>query len=171
MAPAGGSRLGRGPYVKNNQGEGLHSFSNWQHTPMCTKGSLRQFRWALSPPGLLFFWLLKSWAVSCTNLNMEFCMCRLHTAHTHTHTHRYPPVCDISRTSWSVPCLTSKRGNKDKSSRAANLSLSKKVLLSLKKHILRWKKVFLREERASWARSVHHEHKARSPFGRGPGPA
>ena len=27
MAPAGGSRLGRGAYVKSNQGEGLHSFS------------------------------------------------------------------------------------------------------------------------------------------------
>ena len=38
---------------------------------------------------------------------------------------------------------------------------SKKVLLSLKNHILRWKKVFLRAKRAS---------RAQSPFGRGPGP-
>ena len=44
---------------------------------------------------------------------------------------------------------------------AANLSLSKKVLLRLKNHILRWKKKEnLRAERAS---------RARSPFGRGPG--
>ena len=35
-------------------GEGPHSFSNWWHTPRCTTGSLRQFRWALSPLGLLF---------------------------------------------------------------------------------------------------------------------
>ena len=55
--------------------------------------------------------------------------------------------------------------------RAANLSLSKKVLLSLKNHILRWKKVFLRAERVSWVRSAHHEREARNPFGRGPGPA
>ena len=55
--------------------------------------------------------------------------------------------------------------------RAANLSLSKKVLLSLKNHILRWKKVFLRAERASWARSAHHEREEQSSFGRGPGPA
>ena len=55
------------------------------------------------------------------------------------------------------------------SARAANLSLSKKVLLSLKKHhILRWKKVFLREERASWARSVHHERKVLSAGVQGP---
>ena len=33
--------------------EGPHCFSNWWHTPRCTTGSLRQFRWALSPLGLL----------------------------------------------------------------------------------------------------------------------
>ena len=37
---------------------------------------------------------------------------------------------------------------------SANLSLSKKVLLSLKKHIFRWKKGFLRAERASRAQSA-----------------
>ena len=36
------------------QWEGPHSFSNWWHTPRCTTGSLRKFRWALSPLGLLF---------------------------------------------------------------------------------------------------------------------
>ena len=34
MAPAGGSRLGRGPYVKSNQGEGLHSFLI-DNIPLC----------------------------------------------------------------------------------------------------------------------------------------
>ena len=31
----------------------MDSFSNWWHTPRCTVGSLRKFRWALSPLGLL----------------------------------------------------------------------------------------------------------------------
>ena len=37
------------------QGEAPHSFSNWWPTPRCTTGTLRNFRWALSPLGLLFF--------------------------------------------------------------------------------------------------------------------
>ena len=39
-------------------------------------------------------------------------------------------------------------------SRAANLSLSKKIIIELKKTNFEVKKVFLRAERASWARSA-----------------
>ena len=42
-----------------------------------------------------------------------------HCSHTHTHTHTHTNahlICDISMTSWRVLCLTSKRGNKDKTS-------------------------------------------------------
>ena len=48
-------------------GEGPHSFSNWWHNPRCTTGSLSQFRWALSPLGLLFKNLFLS-SVSTLNL-------------------------------------------------------------------------------------------------------
>ena len=44
---------------------------------------------------------------------------------------------------------------------------SKKVLLSLKNHILRWTKIIFVADHASWARNAS---RARSSFGRGPGP-
>ena len=53
-----------------------------------------------------------------------------------------------------APVMISRATKSYNEGRAANLSLSKQVLLSLKKHILRWKKVFLRAERASRARSA-----------------
>ena len=37
MAPAGGSRLGRGPYVKSNQGEGLHVAFLINNIPLCAQ--------------------------------------------------------------------------------------------------------------------------------------
>ena len=42
----------------------------------------------------------------------KYCVC-IHSAHTHTQT---KIVCDITMASWNLPCLTTERGNQDKTS-------------------------------------------------------
>ena len=80
------------------QGEGSHSFSNWWHTPRCTTGSLRNFRWALRLLGLLYvfstywFWQLakNKVVIACVS---DVCLCvDMYVNHRHCGKNNLPTV-------------------------------------------------------------------------------
>ena len=87
------------------QGEGPHSFSNWWHTPRCTTGSLHEFRWALSPLGLLFkvlihflFAALSGGSLLQSVMSQQYnCLMKLYTNFTKFYFSQYLPSTFILR--------------------------------------------------------------------------